>query len=138
MTRKLPKTEVVAFKVEEELADFLNKLPNKSEFIRKAIAAQMNMSCPMCGGAGQVTRWTHDHYAQLLDRLHRQNCDACGHDTRIPKDPGELSEEHQLRLEQYFKGGPLYCDPCFEKAPTCDDCGMHIASDQVKEHAKRH
>jgi len=47
MTRKTLKTAVVAFKVEAELADFLNKLPNKSAFIRKAIAAQMSMACPV-------------------------------------------------------------------------------------------
>lgn len=39
MTHKPPKTAVVAFKVEKELAELLDKLPNKSAFIRKAIAA---------------------------------------------------------------------------------------------------
>src|SRR5476649_1297169 len=107
MAQKTPKTAVVAFKVEEELADFLNKLPNKSAFIRKAIAAQMSMACPVCAGSGQVTRWAHDHYAQLLDRLHQQHCDGCGDETKIPKDPGDLLAEDQARLEQYFKGGPL-------------------------------
>ena len=38
---KPPKTAVVAFKVENELAELLNQLPNKSAFIRKAIAAQL-------------------------------------------------------------------------------------------------
>src|SRR4051812_43984122 len=61
MTNKTPKTKLVAFKVEEELADFLNKLPNKSAFIRKAIAAQMSTACPLCNGSGQVSRWAHDH-----------------------------------------------------------------------------
>ena len=56
MAQKTPKTAVVAFKVEEELADFLNQLPNKSAFIRKAIAAQMSMACPLCHGSGQATR----------------------------------------------------------------------------------
>ena len=46
MSRKSPKTAVVAFKVEKELADLLDKLPNKSAFIRKAIAAQLGMACP--------------------------------------------------------------------------------------------
>ena len=68
MPKKTPKTAVVAFKVEEELAEFLNQLPNKSDFIRKAIAAQMSMACPLCNGAGQVSRWTHDHYCAA----HRQ------------------------------------------------------------------
>ena len=67
---KIPKTEVVAFKVEAELAEFLNKLPNKSAFIRKAIAAQMSIACPLCGGTGTVNRAVHDHFAPLLQRFH--------------------------------------------------------------------
>jgi hypothetical protein len=136
MTAKTPKTAVVAFKVEEELADFLNQLPNKSAFIRKAIAAQMSMACPLCHGSGQVTRWVHDHFVPLMNSLYARTCDGCGTHLSLPEDPGNLSEEDQARLEQSFKGGPLYCDPCFEKAPPCDDCGWHIAEDKVEEHHK--
>lgn len=136
MTRKTPKTAVVAFKVEEDLAEFLNQLPNKSAFIRKAIAAQMSMACPLCGGSGQVSRWAHDNYAQLLTRLEHEHCQGCGDEMSIPKDPGDLNPEAQSRLEQYFRGGPLYCDPCYDKAPACDDCGMHVAEDKVEEHVK--
>ena len=136
MSNKTPKTKVVAFKVEEELADFLDKLPNKSAFIRKAIAAQMSMACPLCNGSGQVTRPAHDHFAPLLAGWHAQLCQGCGENPALPSDPGDLTPEEQARLGQFFKGGPLYCDPCFEKAPTCDDCGFHIAEGQVEEHAK--
>src|SRR5437764_8426543 len=107
MSRKLPKpakTAVVAFKVEEELADFLNKLPNKSAFIRKAIAAQMSMACPLCNGSGQVSRWIHDHYAPLMAGLHARSCEGCGHDLALPQEPGDLSAEDQARLEQFFHG----------------------------------
>ena len=55
----------------------------------------------------------------------------------LPKQPGDLSQEDQVRLEQYFNGGPLYCDPCWEKAPPCDDCGMHVAQEQAHAHAKQ-
>lgn len=136
MTRKNTKTAVVAFKVEEELADFLNKLPNKSAFIRKAIAAQMSTACPLCSGSGQVSRWVHDNYAPLISQWSHRHCDGCGEDLVLPRDPGDLSVEDQARLEQYFKGGPLYCDPCYDKAPTCDDCGWHIEDDKVEEHVK--
>ena len=36
-------------------------------------------------------------------------------------------DETRHRLEQFFLGGPLYCDPCYEKAPTCGDCGWLCA-----------
>jgi hypothetical protein len=136
MPRKMPKTAVVAFKVESELAEFLNQLPNKSAFIRKAIAAQMSRACPLCNGSGQVSRWAHDHYAPLLASWKTRDCEGCGDHLRLPSDPGDLTAEAQQRLEQFFHGGPLLCDPCFEKAPACDDCGWHIAPEKVAEHQR--
>jgi len=134
MTRKPPKTEVVAFKVEAELAEFLNKLPNKSAFIRKAIAAQLGMACPLCNGAGVVPRGVHDHYAALMAQFNRRQCDGCGDALPLPRDPGDLSSEDRSRLEQFFHGGPFYCDGCYDKAPTCGECGWHIAEDRAAEH----
>src|SRR5947209_2809305 len=136
MTRPHPKTEVVAFKVEEELAALLNKLPNKSAFIRKAIVAQLGMACPLCNGQGVVPRGVHDHFAPLLGTLNHRHCEGCGDDLPLPRDQGELDKDHRDRLEQFFHGGPLFCDGCYEKAPTCDDCGWHIAPDQVAEHQR--
>ena len=136
MQQKKPKTAVVAFKIETDLAEFLNQLPNKSAFIRKAIAAQMSTACPLCNGTGQVSRWTHEHYVPLLAGANSRTCDGCGDAMSLPKEAGDLSAEDQARLEQFFKGGPLYCDPCYDKAATCDDCGWHIASDRVAEHQR--
>ena len=100
MARKTPKTKVVAFKVEEQLADFLNKLPNKSAFIRKAIAAQLGMACPLCNGAGVVPRGVHDHYAPLLQQFNLSHCDGCGNELPLPRDPGVLAAEDRGRLTQ--------------------------------------
>jgi hypothetical protein len=136
MASKHPKTAVVAFKIEEELAEFLNKLPNKSAFIRKAIAAQLGMACPLCNGKGVVPRGVHNHYASLLTQLNRRHCDGCGDELPLPRDSGDLGAEDQARLEQFFHGGPLFCDTCYDKAPTCDDCGWHIAAERVEEHQR--
>jgi hypothetical protein len=133
--KKAPKT-VVAFKVEPELAELLDKLPNKSAFIRKAIAAQMSMACPLCNGAGFVPRGVHDHYAPLLSRINSRHCDGCGDEMPVPNDPGTLARDDRERLEQFFHGGPLYCDGCYDKAPACDDCGWHIAEDRAAEHQR--
>ena len=143
MSRRPQKTRpqkptVVAFKVEKELADLLNKLPNKSAFIRMAIAAQLGtVACPLCQGKGVVSRGLHDHFAPLLKRLDARDCDGCGSPLHVPIDPGELSLEDRTRLEQFFLGGPLYCDGCYEKAPTCEDCGWHITSDRIAEHHRK-
>jgi hypothetical protein len=137
MSRKAAKTAVVAFKIEEELAEFLNKLPNKSAFIRKAIAAQLGMACPLCNGRGTVPRGIHDHYAALLKELNRSHCAGCGDEMPLPRDPGDLAPDDQARLEQFFHGGPLYCDGCYDKAATCDDCGWHIDPNHVAEHQRQ-
>jgi hypothetical protein len=134
MSQKSPKT-VVAFKVEAELAQLLDKLPNKSAFIRKAIIAQLSMACPLCHGSGVVPRGVHDRYAPLLNRL-SSHCDGCGNEMPLPNDPGTLASEDRDRLEQFFHGGPLYCDGCYDKAPTCDDCGWHITEDCAEAHQR--
>ena len=137
MARKQPKTTVVAFKVENELADLLNKLPNKSAFIRKAIAAQLGVACPLCQGKGMVPRGVHDHFAPLLAQFKARSCDGCGHELNLPLEAGDLDAEARARLEQFFLGGPLYCDGCYEKAPSCDDCGWHITPDRTAEHIRK-
>ena len=142
MSRRLPKprpqkTEVVAFKVEKELADLLNKLPNKSAFIRKAIEAQLGRACPLCNGKGVVPRGVHDHYLPLLKQLSARDCDGCGSELHLPADSGELGDEARTRLGQFFLGGPLYCGGCYEKAPTCEDCGWHISPDRIAEHHRK-
>ena len=55
----------------------------------------------------------------------------------LPRDAGELDDEDARRLEQFFLGGPLYCDGCYEKAPACDDCGWHIAPDRIADHLRK-
>jgi hypothetical protein len=137
MGRKPPKTAVVAFKVENELAELLNKLPNKSAFIRDAIAAQLGVACPLCRGKGVVPRGVHDHYAPLLQQFKSRGCDGCGHELNLPLDPGTLDDESRSRLEQFFLGGPLYCDGCYDKAPSCDDCGWHIGPEIAAEHYRK-
>ena len=137
MSRKHGKTAVVAFKVEEELAELLNKLPNKSAFIRKAIASQLGMACPLCNGNGVVPRGIHDHYAALMLKHNLRPCDKCGDELHLPHDSGELAAEDRARLEQFFAGGPLYCDGCYEKVPTCVECGWHIAEDVAAEHHRQ-
>ena len=84
MTRKTQKKKIVAFKVEEDLAEFLGKLKNKSEFIRMAILAQFSMACPLCIGSGVVPRGLHDHYKPIIQRENKHPCDRCGSANSIP------------------------------------------------------
>lgn len=135
---KSPKTAVVAFKVEKDLADILNELPNKSAFIRKAIVAQLEMTCPMCRGGGVLPKWLHDHYAEIMEKMSDRDCEGCGTAATMLPDPAELTPQDRERFEQFFHGGPFYCGTCFTKAPACGDCGWHIKADQVKKHKLAH
>src|ERR1700677_3918106 len=104
MSQKQAKTAVVAFKVEAELADLLNKLPNKSAFIRKAIEAQLGMACPLCNGRGVVPRGIHDYPPPFWTRLASGNGVGGGDDLPLPRQSGELSVDDHQRLEQFFNG----------------------------------
>ena len=134
--KRSPKQKVVAFKVEEELADILASLPNKSEFIRRAIAAQLGTTCPLCKGEGIVSRDLHDRAEEALKGMKPRGCDSCGDTLSVP-DASELRTCDRERLQQFFLGGPLYCDSCYTQAPTCDDCGWHIDSDHISEHQEQ-
>src|SRR6187399_958322 len=81
---KSQKSQIVAFKVEEELAEFLDKLPNKSEFIRKAILAQFGMTCPLCTGSGVVPRGIHDHFKPVSSAGNHRPCEKCKTDVTVP------------------------------------------------------
>lgn len=138
MSKKNAKTAVVAFKVETELADILNQLPNKSAFIRKAIVNQLDMACPLCSGAGMLPKGLHDHFAPLVNKLNNKPCDECGDKTAVLANPtAELQSDDRERLEQFFHGGPFYCAPCYVKASSCHDCGWHITPDQIKKHQRQ-
>jgi hypothetical protein len=49
----------------------------------------------------------------------------------LSDDPGCLRPEDRARLEQFFMGGPLYCDDGYHTAPPCSECGRHIDMDHV-------
>ena len=135
--KKNQKTEIVAFKVEEDLAQFLSKLKNKSEFIRKAILAQFSMECPLCAGSGAVPRGLRDHFKPVLHEHAKRPCDRCKAPQAIPLNLDGLSDDDQARLEQFYHGGPLFCAKCYPDVPTCDDCQWHVPHEYIVEHIKK-
>jgi hypothetical protein len=136
-TKATKKTEIVAFKVEEELAEFLNKLPNKSDYIRKAIIAQFGMACPLCTGTGVVSRGLHNHYKPVIEANNQHACHLCDTLEAIPLNLDAVPNEDRTRFEQFFHGGPLYCAKCFPNVPSCDDCGWHIPHEEAADHMRK-
>lgn len=137
MARRPQKNQIVTFKIEEELATFLNKLQNKSAFIRKAVIAQLGMACPLCQGGGVVPRGLHDHYAPILEKHNSRKCDQCGVKQAVPRNVIDLPESDRPRLEQFLRGGPLYCADCYGTVPPCDDCGWHVSPEVIEDHFQK-
>lgn len=137
MARKSNKSKIVAFKVEEDLAEFLDGLPNKSDFIRKAILAQFGMTCPLCTGSGVVPRGVHDHFKPVIQQNSQRPCEKCRNPVEVPITAEAVPANDRKRLEQYLHGGPIYCTKCYPHVPACDDCGWHVPMEKVAEHFRK-
>ncbi len=124
-TCKSRNTVTVTFKVDEELANLLKSLPNRSEFIREAIMSKMAVPCPACGGSGKLSKTQAMDIKALLDSHYVGRCLNCGSmvtystctQTGSTKDPRE-----QIRMKQALAGGPLYCRVCFSETKLCEKC----------------
>jgi len=134
---KTQKKQIVAFKVEDELAHFLDALPNKSEFIRRAILAQFNMICPLCNGTGVVEKGIHDHFQQVIESNLTRPCEKCKTTVTFPLHLEAVPASDRDRIRQFLHGGPLYCSKCYPSVPPCDDCGWHIMMEKIAEHFRK-
>ncbi len=74
---KTIKERVFTFKADEQLADLLDDLPNRSEFIRKALLSAMNRHCPLCHGSGILTVEQQGHLEQFLITHSLEKCMTC-------------------------------------------------------------
>lgn len=109
-----PKSTLVAFKVEEELAEFLDKLPNKSEFIRQAIQSKLGRTCPLCFGTGAVSNDTHDRFQAFLEKFDLHHCESCGDEFALPRDASAAAGALRMQLEQIRKSGHEVCLTCMD------------------------
>lgn len=140
MPRKAQRTQkkqIVAFKVEDELARFLDSLPNKSEFIRRAILAQFNMTCPLCAGSGVVEAGIHEHFRSVIEANLSRPCENCKTAVSFPLHLEAVPPADRDRIGQFFHGGPLYCSKCYPNVPSCDDCGWHVTMEKIADHFRK-
>lgn len=71
------KSDLITFKVDPSLAEAIERLPNRSEFIRKAILAALTNTCPLCQGTGVLTPEQREHW-EGFTRSHKvERCDDC-------------------------------------------------------------
>ncbi len=70
-------SEVITFKVDGELADALKKVGNRSEFIRSALMAALEGTCPLCRGTGTLTPHQMQHWLAFSGQHQVRECDDC-------------------------------------------------------------
>ena len=77
MTSQKDKGVVVSFRVDSPLADVLNRVPDKSSFIRGVILRSFYETCPVCCGRGvlpkELSRWA----AKQLKADRAIACECC-------------------------------------------------------------
>ncbi len=137
MARKQSRMTLMGFKAAPELAALLNALPNKSDFIRKAITAQLGLPCPLCSGRGFLARRDHDLFSPIVAGGRQVECAGCRQSLELPLDPDHLTSADRDRFDQFLHGGPLYCPACFDRAPPCGQCHWHIDPEQVAAHVQQ-
>jgi len=71
------KEQVFTFKTDRELAEKLLTMPNRSEFIRRALTAAFDQCCPLCQGAGKLTPDQQKHWRHFLSCHLLEQCEKC-------------------------------------------------------------
>ena len=72
-----PKTDLISFKVEHSLAELIDRLPNKSEFIRNALLEALANTCPLCQGTGVLTLEQSEHWKGFIEHHRVERCSEC-------------------------------------------------------------
>ena len=77
MAGKNGKHEIVNFKADASLLAALKGMPNRSEFIRSAVLAALESTCPLCMGTGILTPHQRRHWEALTDDHSLEECNSC-------------------------------------------------------------
>jgi hypothetical protein len=71
------KQELITFKVDSALARAMEGVPNRSEFIRAAIAQALGSVCPLCKGTGLMTPDQRRHWEGFSRTHELETCEDC-------------------------------------------------------------
>jgi len=76
-TTEKSKTEIVTFKADGNLLEALKGVHNRSEFIRNALLAALENTCPLCGGSGQLSVQQRKHLETFRKDHAFKECRGC-------------------------------------------------------------
>lgn len=71
------KSEIITFKADRALQQAMQGLPNRSEFIRAAVLAALESTCPLCRGTGILSAQQREHWSTFARSHSLQECDDC-------------------------------------------------------------
>jgi metal-responsive CopG/Arc/MetJ family transcriptional regulator len=74
---ELRKPETVTFKADKSLVEAMRGIANRSEFIREAILAALQSSCPLCQGTGTFTPQQMKHWREFTSAHRLAKCEQC-------------------------------------------------------------
>jgi hypothetical protein len=77
MSPRKPKQEVITFKVDSTVAEAMQGIPNRSEFIRAAILSAFENTCPLCKGMGILSPDQRKHWKAFSKKHQVRECDDC-------------------------------------------------------------
>ncbi len=105
MSETRGKSEVISFKVDESLREAMNGLPNRSDFIRNAVVAALESSCPLCKGTGVLSPQQKRHWDEFAEDHAVKECRQC-HEFHLvcDKQPGPTSV-HRSNRKRSAVGG---------------------------------
>ncbi len=75
--RSRPLQEIVTFKADQALLDALEGVDNRSEFIRAALLAALDNTCPLCKGRGLLTPNQKRHWSAFAANHNLTECGDC-------------------------------------------------------------
>jgi hypothetical protein len=74
---KKTKADVLTFKVDAALLDAMQGIRNRSEFIRNAIQAALDSTCPLCMGTGILSPNQKKHWDTFAQDHSVTECAEC-------------------------------------------------------------
>ena len=71
------KSEIVTFKVDENLLEAMSGVGNRSAFIRAAILSALENRCPLCQGEGVLSPSQMRHWRDFEGDHALEECEHC-------------------------------------------------------------
>ncbi|MBN2430626.1 MAG: CopG family transcriptional regulator [Acidobacteria bacterium] len=90
---KNKKSEIITFKVDEDLHQALENLPNRSAFIRRSVIAALEHVCPLCRGSGFLSPNQQRHWDEFQTDHPWRHCSHC-HEMRLSCRPAESESKN--------------------------------------------